>query len=406
MVCCRDEEINRIVAAALASAQPYGAVYDALRGEEEFDAVIAIGKAASEMARAAADRYGKVPDRALIITKYGCAPEPPSGFRVIEAGHPVPDENSFAAADAALEAVRGLTESDRVLVLISGGGSAVFEKTEAGLCRLREVTSALLSRGASIDEMNCVRKHLSDVKGGRFALACAPARVVTLALSDVIGDSPDVIASGPTVPDGSTSGQAAEILARYGVDAAGIERLIERETPKELTNRSFKIIGGNALFREAAAREAGKLGYEVFEEKRPVTGEASDTGRMIARRAAGYSGARAAFVYSGETVVHIKGGGLGGRCQEAALAAAVELDGCADTVFAAFGSDGTDGPTDADGGFVDGTSCAAVKSATGAAASDLLADNDSHRALAACGGLIVTGATGTNVNDVYIALKR
>ena len=111
-------------------------------------------------------------------------------------------------------------------------------------------------------------------------------------------------------------------------------------------------------------------------------------------------------MYSGETVVHIKGGGLGGRCQEAALAAAVELDGCADTVFAAFGSDGTDGPTDADGGFVDGTSCAAVKSATGAAASDLLADNDSHRALAACGGLIVTGATGTNVNDVYIALKR
>ena len=369
--------------------------------------LVAAGKAAWRMAAAALEVLGAVDD-GVVITKYGHVRGPLPGLRCFEAGHPVPDENGFAATGAALEMVRGLRAEDTVLFLLSGGGSALFELPLIEPEELRDVTAQMLASGADIVEINCVRKRLSAVKGGRFALACAPARVWSLVLSDVLGDPPDSIASGPACPDTSSCDQALAVADKYALQLSERARdCLQRETPKALDNAETRICGSVRALCAAAAEAAEALGYEpVFLTDR-LSCEAREAGRFLSAVLKSHAGdgKSLAFIAGGETVVHVRGKGLGGRNQELALAACEGIAGLEGAAVFSFGSDGTDGPTDAAGGYVDGDSLAAL-AAAGQQLQAALADNDAYRALKAVGGLLVTGPTGTNVNDAALALLR
>ena len=369
--------------------------------------LVAAGKAAWRMAAAALEVLGAVDD-GVVITKYGHVRGPLPGLRCFEAGHPVPDENGFAATGAALEMVRGLRAEDTVLFLLSGGGSALFELPLIEPEELRDVTAQMLASGADIVEINCVRKRLSAVKGGRFALACAPARVWSLVLSDVLGDPPDSIASGPACPDTSSCAQALAVADKYALQLSERARdCLQRETPKALDNAETRICGSVRALCAAAAEAAEALGYEpVFLTDR-LSCEAREAGRFLSAVLKSHAGdgKSLAFIAGGETVVHVRGKGLGGRNQELALAACEGIAGLEGAAVFSFGSDGTDGPTDAAGGYVDGDSLAAL-AAAGQQLQAALADNDAYRALKAVGGLLVTGPTGTNVNDAALALLR
>ena len=366
--------------------------------------LVAAGKAAWQMAHAAVETLGRV-DGGVVVTKYGHVKGEIPGVACYEAGHPVPDANGFAATQKALELVQGLTAGDTVLFLLSGGGSALFEQPLVPGAELQEITSQLLASGADIVEMNTIRKRLSGVKGGRFAQHCAPARVFSIVLSDILGDPLDMIASGPAVPDTSTCAQALAVAEKYHLTLSSQARaLLGRETPKKLTNVTTQITGSVRQLCAAATNTCRALGYEPVLLTDRLCCEAREAGSFlgaIARTHAG-QGRRLAFIAGGETVVHLTGHGLGGRNQELVLAAAPALDGLHAAVFAV-GSDGTDGPTDAAGGYVDGGTLAAL-TAHGLTVFDTLQKNDAYHALQAAGGLILTGPTGTNVNDVAVAL--
>ena len=352
--------------------------------------LVAAGKAAWQMAHAAVQALGRV-DGGVVVTKYGHVKGGIPGVNCYEAGHPVPDANGFAATEKALALVQGLTAEDTVLFLLSGGGSALFEKPLVPGGELQDITNQLLASGADIVEMNTIRKRLSGVKGGRFAQHCAPARVFSIVLSDILGDPLDMIASGPAVPDSSTCAQAFAIAEKYRLNLSEqAKALLAQETPKALCT--------------AAAKVCRKLGYAPLLLTDRLCCEAREAGSFlsaIARTHAG-QGKKLAFIAGGETVVHLTGKGLGGRNQELALAAAPALAGQNAAVFSV-GSDGTDGPTDAAGGYVDGDTAAAL-AAKGWNVFDTLQNNDAYHALQAVDGLIITGATGTNVNDVAVVL--
>ena len=324
-----------------------------------------------------------------------------------EAGYGAPGCSSFRATQAAPDLVAGAKETDTVLFLLSGGGSALFEKPLIPGGELQDITQQLLACGAGIDEMNTIRKRLSAVKGGRFALACAPARVYSIVLSDILGDPLDMIASGPAVPDRSTCAQAQAIAETYGLRLSGAARAcLQQETPKALDNVETHITGSVRELCAAAAAACGQLGYKPVLLTDSLDCEAREAGRFLADSARTHAGRGQATAYlaGGETVVRLTGHGLGGRNQELALAAAPGLAGLPAAVFSV-GSDGTDGPTDAAGGYVDGDTAAAL-AARGLDAGAVLADNDAYHALQAVDGLIVTGPTGTNVNDVAVVLVR
>ena len=402
------QDADAIIRAAIAAVLPDEAVRRALKGRHFPGRVllVAAGKAAWQMARAAVEALGPV-DAGVVVTKYGHVQGQLPGVICYEAGHPVPDENSFRATQAALDLVAGAKETDTVLFLLSGGGSALFEKPLIPGGELQDITQQLLACGAGIVEMNTIRKRLSAVKGGRFALACAPARVYSIVLSDILGDPLDMIASGPAVPDRSTCAQAQAIAETYGLRLSGAARAcLQQETPKALDNVETHITGSVRELCAAAAAACGQLGYQPVLLTDHLDCEAREAGRFladIARTHAG-RGQKAAYLAGGETVVHLTGHGLGGRNQELALAAAPGLAGLPAAVFSV-GSDGTDGPTDAAGGYVDGDTAAAL-AARGLDAGAVLADNDAYHALQAVDGLIVTGPTGTNVNDVAVVLVR
>lgn len=402
------QDADAIIRAAIAAVLPDEAVRRALKGRHFPGRVllVAAGKAAWQMARAAVEALGPV-DAGVVVTKYGHVQGKLPGVACYEAGHPVPDENSFRATQAALDLVAGAKETDTVLFLLSGGGSALFEKPLIPGGELQDITQQLLACGADIVEMNTIRKRLSAVKGGRFALACAPARVYSIVLSDVLGDPLDMIASGPAVPDRSTCAQAQAIAETYGLRLSGAARAcLQQETPKALDNVETHITGSVRELCAAAAEACGQLGYQPVLLTDHLDCEAREAGRFladIARTHAG-RGQKAAYLAGGETVVRLTGHGLGGRNQELALAAAPGLAGLPAAVFSV-GSDGTDGPTDAAGGYVDGDTAAAL-AARGLDAGAVLADNDAYHALQAVDGLIVTGPTGTNVNDVAVVLVR
>ena len=303
--------------------------------------------------------------------------------------------------------MQGLTADDTVLFLLSGGGSALFEQPFVSGEELQDITRQLLACGADIVEMNTIRKRLSRVKGGRFAQACAPANVFAVVLSDILGDPLDMIASGPACPDVSTCRQALAIAEKYGLKLSDeARRLLTVETPKTLDNVTTRITGSVRELCAAAAVQCRALGYEPMLLTDQLCCEAREAGSFLAsvlRTHAG-DGRRLAFLAGGETVVHLTGKGLGGRNQELALAAAPGIAGLNAAVFSV-GSDGTDGPTDAAGGYVDGDTNAALQAA-GLDVFEVLKQNDAYHALKAVDGLLVTGPTGTNVNDVAVALLR
>ena len=368
--------------------------------------LVAAGKAAWQMAKAAVDTLGQV-DGGVVVTKYDHVKGSIPGVDCYEAGHPVPDNGSFFATARALELVQGLSADDTVLFLLSGGGSALFEQPLVSGEELQDITRQLLACGADIVEMNTIRKRLSRVKGGRFAQACAPAKVFAVVLSDILGDPLDMIASGPACPDASTCGQALAIAEKYHLTLSDeARRLLAVETPKTLDNVTTRITGSVRELCAAAAVQCRALGYEPMLLTDQLCCEAREAGSFLAsvlRTHAG-DGRRLAFLAGGETVVHLTGKGLGGRNQELALAAAPGIAGLNAAVFSV-GSDGTDGPTDAAGGYVDGDTNAALQAA-GLDVFEVLKQNDAYHALKEVDGLLVTGPTGTNVNDVAVALLR
>ena len=396
------------IGAAIRAALPEEVVARALAGRRFPGRVfpVAVGKAAFRMAAAALDA---LPDRVaggIVITKYGHLDGALPPLRLMEAGHPIPDENSVRAAEAALRLTEDLTERDTVLFLLSGGGSALFEKPLISLEELKDITRQLLSCGADIVEINTIRKRLSAVKGGRFALHCAPAHVEALILSDVLGDPPDMIASGPVSPDSAGTVDALRVVKKYGLrlsDAA--MRCVYADTPKTLTNVSTQIVGSVRGLCRAAANACQAMGYQPILLTDHLDCVAREAGRFLASVLRTHAGGdkKLAFLAGGETVVHLTGTGLGGRNQELALAAAEGIRGLKNAAVISVGSDGTDGPTDAAGGYTDGDSLEALKGA-GIDLHEVLRHNDAYHALEAIGGLIVTGPTGTNVNDVCIGL--
>ena len=400
-----------IVKEAIARVLPDEAVKRALGGREFPDGrliLVSVGKAAWSMASAAHSVLGTRIDRGIVITKHGYSKGAIGDLSVREAGHPVPDADTFSATREALELTRGLAPEDTVLFLLSGGGSALFEAPVIPEDELRDITEQLLACGADIVEMNTVRKRLSGVKGGRFARHCAPARVFTVVLSDIIGDPLDMIASGPAYPDASTCADAVRIAEKYALhlsDAAWTA--LKTETPKTLSNTETHITGSVRELCAAAAGACRELGYEPQVLTDCLDCEAREAGRFLASIARSHqnTGRSLAFIAGGETVVHITGHGRGGRNQELALAAADGIAGLEDTAVFSVGSDGTDGPTDAAGGYADGGSLAALR-ALGFDTYDVLRRNDSYTALKAVDSLIFTGATGTNVNDVAVILIK
>ena len=403
------EDADKIVQAALAATLPDAAVKRALEGRDFGPGrlvLVAAGKAAWQMAAAACGILGERLDAGIVVTKYGHVKGPIPGVECCEAGHPVPDKNSFAATQKAIDLVSGLTEQDTVLFLLSGGGSALFEKPLIPAEQLEDITRQLLGCGASIVEINTLRKRLSAVKGGRFARLCRPAKVFSVVLSDIIGDPLDMIASGPAYPDTSTCAQARAIVERYGLRLSGEARtLLEQETPKELDNVETQITGSVRQLCAAAEKACRELGYEPVVLTDQLCCTARDAGSFLGAIARTHNDTQKslAFIAGGETVVQLTGKGLGGRNQEIALAAAPLLAGLDRAAVFSVGSDGTDGPTDAAGGYCDQESLAAL-AAAGWDVPATLADNDAYHALAAVNGLIVTGPTGTNVNDLTVLL--
>ena len=357
---------DAIVAASIRAVQPDEAVARALKGKEFPGRVLLVsaGKAAWQMAKAANDCLGDRIEAGVVVTKYEHVMGPIANYDCREAGHPVPDENSFSGTQAALDLVSDLTEQDTVLFLLSGGGSALFEKPLVPGAELQDITGQLLACGASIVEINTIRKRLSGVKGGRFALACAPAQVFSIVLSDILGDPLDMIASGPAVPDTSTCEQALNIVEKYNLKLTDeAKALLAVETPKELDNVTTLINGSVRELCVAAGNACRELGYEPILLTDQLACQAKEAGSFMASIIKTHygSGKKLAFLAGGETVVQLTGHGKGGRNQELALAAAVGIDGISGAAVFSVGSDGTDGPTDAAGGYVDYTTAAELK---------------------------------------------
>ena len=401
------QEALQITDSAIQAVKPDAAVKRALSEMPHSGRIflVAAGKAAWQMADAAVKTLGQMED-GVVVTKYGHVKAEIPGVRCYEAGHPVPDANSFAATEKALELVHGLHPEDTVLFLLSGGGSALFEKPLISGEELQEITAQLLASGADIVEMNTIRKRLSGVKGGRFASACAPAKVFSIVLSDILGDPLDMIASGPAVPDTSTCAQALAIAEKYRLKLSEqAQALLKQETPKTLDNVTTRITGSVRELCAAAAAACRERGYEPILLTDRLCCEAREAGSFlgsIVRTHAG-RGKKLAYIAGGETVVHLTGNGLGGRNQELALAAAPALAGLEHCCVFSVGSDGTDGPTDAAGGYVDGQTDAALRTA-GWDVFAALQNADAYHALQASGSWLITGPTGTNVNDVSVAL--
>lgn len=402
------KDAEAIARSAVAAVCPDTAVRRALDGKSFAGRLylVAVGKAAWKMAEAALPCLDHPPESGIVITKYGHIEHALLGITCYEAGHPVPDENTFAATRAVLEMTGGLKSSDTVLFLLSGGGSALFEKPLVSGDELQGITKQLLASGADIVEVNAIRKRLSAVKGGRFAQWCAPAHVEAVVLSDILGDPLDMIASGPAAPDHTTCVQAVEIAKKYSLQLSETAwELLNRETPKQLTNVSTQIIGSVRELCLAAAQATRELGYEPVMLTDHLDCQAKEAGRFLGNivRTHAADGKKLAFIAGGETVVRVVGNGLGGRNQELALSASECISGIANACVLSIGSDGTDGPTDAAGGYVDGDTVRELAE-NNLTVSGVLARNDAYHALKAVNGLIITGPTGTNVNDVAIAL--
>lgn len=405
------KDAQKIIEVAINVALPHTAVEKALEDVNFSDGrllLIAIGKAAWSMAKAASDLLGDNIDEGVVITKYEHSKGDLPNIRIFEAGHPVADKNSFNATSEAIKLVSDLSAEDNVLFLISGGGSALFEKPLVSADELENITKQLLSSGANIIEMNTIRKRLSSVKGGKFAKLCEPAHVFSIILSDIIGNPLDMIASGPAYPDSSTSEQAISIARQYNIQLSKTaEELLHKETPKTLNNVRTKVIGSVSQLCIAAEGTCKELGYKPLILTTSLSCEAREAGSFLASIAEYYNNSNEslAFIAGGETVVHLKGNGLGGRNQEIALGAAEQISKLNNVAIFSVGSDGTDGPTDAAGGYVDNNTKSILEEKD-IDIYEVLDNNDAYNGLKQCDGLIITGPTGTNVNDLSVLLIK
>ena len=433
----RRRQVVSVMQAALAAVDPYAAVRGQLRlqndrlqvGDRIYDLaqydrvlVVGAGKAGAPMARAVEDVLGRRIARGHVNVKYGHA-LPTRIVRIHEAGHPIPDQAGLDGAREIATLLQHAGPRDLVLCLISGGGSALMSLPVPGvsLADIKALTNALLRVGATINEINTIRKHLEQLKGGKLARLAHPAQVVTLALSDVVGNPPDVIASGPTVPDSSTFGDACELVQRYGLDdelpamvmshlRAGAEGEIP-DTPKAgdpvFVGSQNIIVASNDIAGQAAEAKARELGFSTLFLSSFVEGEAREVAKVlvaIAReiRASGRPlRAPACLIAGGETTVTLRGNGQGGRNQEMALAGALGLDGMDNVILACLATDGTDGPTDASGALADGQTLTRAR-ARGLDARAHLENNDAYPFFATLGDLLMTGPTNTNVNDLML----
>ena len=412
---------------------PMGEVrtYDLSQFERVF--VVGGGKAGAPMLEATAAVLNGRLSAGIIIVKHGYAGRgsPAGPVEIVQAGHPVPDEAGLQGAQRLAELLRRTTARDLVICLISGGGSALMTLPVDGisLADLQTLTRMLLACGATINEINAVRKHLSQLKGGQLARLAAPAPVISLILSDVVGDVLDVIASGPTVPDASTFADAWSVLARYGVvDSvpgsitahlrSGLAGTVA-ETPKPgdavFERVQNVVVGSNRIAARAAADAAYRLGYRAMMLTTFLEGEAREAGKVVAALTKGVARGEALYppdapleppaclILGGETTVTLRGDGKGGRNQEMALAASIALSGWPDVLVACLGTDGSDGPTDAAGAFAEGETVQRG-AGLGLNAAEYLDRNDAYHFFERLGDLIVTGPTQTNVNDLIVVL--
>jgi hydroxypyruvate reductase len=430
--------LDKTLAAALGAVEPGAAVnrFVSLRhgallvGDRRYPLervgrvlVVGAGKASAPMAAAVEDILGdRIQVEGCVTVRYGHS-APTRHVRIREAGHPVPDEAGVAATREIVELLEGTTDDDLVICVISGGGSALLmlPADEITLSDLQATTDALLRCGASINQINVVRKHLDDIKGGGLARLAAPARMIALVLSDVVGNPLDAIASGPTVADTSTFADAASIFDRFDLWSSVPESVSRRlrlglsgqveDTPKAghpvFERTQTVVVGSNLLACEAAAEAAKGAGFDALVLTTFVEGEAREAARVLAGilrevHASGHPLRRpCCIVAGGETTVTIRGEGRGGRNQELALAAAFGLRGVPNVLLASIGTDGNDGPTDAAGAWVDGSTLDRA-GAHGLDAAAALAVNDSYAFFDALGDLVRTGPTNTNVNDLYL----
>ena len=420
-------DMRHILRAALAAADPYRALLSALRMDAQRQlhvdgqtyalstfrrvALLAVGKAAEAMAQAAADLLGDAIQAGLVITKHPSAARLP-GWTVLQGGHPVPDESSLRAGRAALDFVGQLGARDLLLVLLSGGGSALMTQPRGAvtLTDWQAVTRALLACGARIDEINTLRRALDAVKGGGLTQAAGGARVLTLILSDVVGNPLEAIASGSTVPNPTDSADALAVLRKYDLLAQTPPAVLDvlSSAPRRRADAAHRarvqsfIVADNRRAVQAALSQAAALGYRPVDLGSDWQGEARQVGADWAVRLRAAAG-RTCLAAGGETTVTLRGGGLGGRNQEAALAAVRPLAGKPQALLATLATDGEDGPTDAAGAVVDGSTLARAQ-ALGMTPEDFLARNDAWHFFAALDDLLRPGSTGTNVNDIALML--
>ena len=409
-------DADQIIKRILSENMPQDSVKQALERHEFRGNIymVAIGKAAWTMAKAASDFLGDRLNRGIVITKYDHSRGAIPNTDIIEAGHPISDENTIRGTEKVISLAEGLTDGDELLLLISGGGSALFESPREGISLedIVSLNSQLLASGADIVEINMIRKRLSKVKGGRFAEIVAPARLFSVVLSDVLGDRLDSIASGPATPDLATTEDVKRVISAYKLDISDVQkRYLLDETPNEAANVETVVIGSVKTLCSSASKAALELGYNPVVLTTMLNCEAKEAGRFMSSIAAdiqnltGSINKPCAVIVGGETVVTLKGKGLGGRNQEFALSAAKGISGMTGMLVFSLGSDGTDGPTDAAGGIVDGNTAGKLRE-KGLDIDEILENNDSYNGLKAVDGLIFTGPTGTNVNDVAVLLCR
>ncbi|MCL2564996.1 MAG: glycerate kinase [Defluviitaleaceae bacterium] len=400
-----------VIENTLKEINPHKAVQDALKDYTEKAYIFAIGKAAWTMGKAAWEALGERALGGVVITKYDHSMGEIGNLHIFEAGHPLPDENSVAASEYALNLFGSLNEGDNIIFLISGGGSALFESPEDGVS-LKDVeglSKELILSGADIKQINTVRKRISRVKGGKFAKICDPVKIYSIILSDVLGDDPGFIASGPAYADSSGVDAAIKIIEKYDIKASGhLMPFLKKELPATVTNAETRIIGSVAQLCKTVSEILEGLGYTPYVLTENMSCQAREAGALIGSIAAKNAVDPAfktpcAIIFGGETVVKVTGKGSGGRNQEIALSAASHIGGLPNVCIFSLGSDGTDGPTDAAGGVVDGTSYKKYLD-FGTTPEECLNDNDAYNLLKACGDLLVTGPTGTNVNDVTVIL--
>ena len=394
-------DVDTIIAQLLKDINPYNSTANALKNINLNDGriiLISIGKAAWSMAKAVVDTI-KV-DEGVVVTKYNHSKGDVVNCKIFEAGHPLVDENSIKATEYALKITENLSENDSVIFCISGGGSALFEKPLIDLNQLQDISDQLIKSGASINEINAVRKRLSSVKGGRFAKHCMPAHINAVILSDVIGNDLSSIASGPVATDSYTSKQVLDIINKYHINISKqVLSLLNDETVKQIDNVDNYMVGSVSKLCEYTKEICDKLGYS----SQIISDSCTDNVEEIKNKFASLlenGKHNHAYIIGGESVVEVKGNGLGGRNSHLALLCSNLLLDKEDACIFTFGSDGTDGPTDAAGGYVD---CHTYKNIN---VKEYLNNFDSYNGLKQTNGLIITGPTGSNINDIYCLLIR